>query len=42
MAKGCAGIVLGLLDGVQALPESGAELSPDPDFQAAPGTGSHR
>ena len=34
MAKGCAGIVLGLLDGIQALPESGAELSPDPDFKS--------
>ena len=33
MAKGCAGIVLGMLDGAQVLPASGAELSPDPDFK---------
>ena len=33
MAKGCAGVVLGMLDAAQVLPESGAELSPDPDFK---------
>ena len=33
MAKGCVGVVLGLLDAVQVLPDGGAELSPDPDFR---------
>ena len=33
MAKGCAGIVLGLPDGVQMLPAGVAAPSPDPDFK---------
>ena len=33
MAKGCAGIVLGMLDGTQVVPAGGAKLSPDPDFK---------
>ena len=33
MVKGCAGIVLGMLDGAQVVPAGGAELSPDPDFK---------
>ena len=33
MAKGCAGVVLGMLDAAQVLPSGAAELSPDPDFK---------
>ena len=33
MAKGCAGVTLGMLNAAQVLPESGAAISHDPDFQ---------
>ena len=33
MAKGCAGVALGLLDAPQVLPADTAAISPDPDFK---------
>ena len=33
MAKGCAGLSLGLLDAPQVLPAGNAAISPDPDFK---------
>ncbi len=36
MARGCAGIVLGMPDAAQVLPAAGAALSSDPDFKPRP------